>query len=144
MASNELKKIREIRNKILSLELAEMDAMSRRNIPEEKNAELAMIAADRAYQLDLLEHYECRYLIRKAESLGIEVPYKPEWYVMRVEDPKRPRETVEVKQQNLNNLGKAVINRQIREARRASVKWWIDVLIPVLALLVALAAIIEK
>lgn len=133
MALAELKKIREIRREIVGLELRELEVyVQTQKLPDDdprKVEELAHIAEERQRQLDLLDKYESRYLLRKAENWGIELPFKEEWYAGKG---------------LLNNLGRAVITKQIRDARFAYWKGWVELLIPVLSLLLAIIALLKK
>ena len=105
------------------------------------DAALGDIEEQRKEIAEKLDLYETRHLIGTAESWGIEVPYKADWYQRDVDDSGGVE--LVTFSDRLNTLGKAVITRQIREARRASVKWWADILIPILALLVAFLALFK-
>lgn len=96
----------------------------------------------------LYDEVESFYLLKVAESWGIKPPpSKSECYIqydkatldrlheLGIEDTERP--------EILNTLGRAMIKNEIRDAKRASVKWWIEVLIPVLALAVALVSLFK-
>lgn len=78
MPTDPLERIREIRREIRRLELRELFTwMERRRVPEIiTDSELEEIRTAREELLEQLEKYETRHLIRKAESWGIEVPYK--------------------------------------------------------------------
>lgn len=142
MALDELKKIRATRRRLLRLELRDFDTRLRVDMPKLlKAAEFQGIAKERKALLDQLENLETRYLIRKAESWGIEVPYKADWYQRDIDDSGGVE--LVTFSDRLNTLGKAVITRQIREARRASMKWWADILVPLIALAVAFLALFK-
>lgn len=145
MATYETKKIKELRRKLMSLNFEEADLALRRVRGEVvPPAQAEKIQRRREEISDFLDIYKTRHLIHKAESWGIEVPYKEEWHRFQTKYPEPGKVTGGVYwtiKESLNSLGIAVITKQIREARRASVKWWIDVLIPVMALAVAIGAV---
>jgi hypothetical protein len=140
---SELKKIREIRTRILGIEIGRLSEHVQSMPPPIKALEYLGRDKERARLLEVLDSYETRYLIRKAESWGIEVPYKPEWYVMTIQDPNDPSTGEDVFLDRLNSLGKAVITKQIRDARFARMKDVVGVLVPVLALIVAILALFK-
>lgn len=151
MAWEERKKVTQLRRRLLALELRELDMHLRawhHEPPFEKAAmTLDVLNDERQRQLRLLDEYESRYLIRKAQSWGIEVPYKREWYTVESKNPdsaNMPGETVMVFQDWLNEIGKAVVTKQIRDERFAYWRGWAQILIPIMSLAVAIIALLKK
>jgi len=101
---------------------------------------LATLDKEKQAQLALLEEYESRYLIRKAQSWGIEVSYRQEWYTLkdRNDDPGTSGDRAVLL---LNEAGKAAITKQIRNEQFAYWKHWAEILIPILSLIVAIIAL---
>ena len=140
MALEELKKLRQLRRRIWRLELRMVDlaltASRYERLPSDDAVAKFKVAEDeREAQLALLDEYESQYLIRKAQRWGIEVPYKKEWYIVK----ERNDEPVYW----LNEVGKAVIIRQIRNEQFAHWRRWAEILIPILSLIVAIIALMK-
>jgi hypothetical protein len=97
----------------------------------------------------LLAEHDSRVLEMEAEKWGIEIASndaKPEWYSEKTKNPYPDRiggDTINVVREYLNEKGRTMVAKQIRDARRANVKWWIEVLIPVMALIVAIGAVFK-
>jgi len=99
----------------------------------------------------LIARIDSRELERMAERYGIEIPFRPEWFTTEIFMPQCIIEhehdhdhdfdpTVE---RWLNETGRTMILRQIRETRFSYWKGWADLLIPILALLVAALALFK-
>lgn len=141
MGLDERRKIRQIRRRIGSLRITELDEAIRRRRGEDVSD--TDFEAEERQQLQLLEVFESRLLIRKAQSFGIEVPYKAEWFTETMPDPEDPDTKHELALDRLSERGRAAVIKQIREARFAYWKGWVDLLIPILALLVAVLALFK-
>jgi hypothetical protein len=143
---SELKKIRELRRKLVLLEFEEIDAIFKHRRGDAPT-NLEDFKRRREEISDHLDIYESRYLIRKAESFGIEVPYKEEWHCFQIKDAEPGKVTGEVItriKEPLNNLGVAVITKQIRDVRFAYWKGWAEILIPILSLVLAILALLKR
>lgn len=84
-----------------------------------------------------------RIIENKAAKWGIELPNKPEWYdsaLIKLD----PDGTSEEMCRWLNQSGITMVSRQIKEARFAYWKQWVDLLVPILALLVAALALLKE
>lgn len=144
--SNELKKIKETRRKLREIDYDSILVQLVRIPDDVRDAKLAEWKRQRAELAGQLDRLESDYIIKKAQSWGIEVPRKQEWYVGHFKNPDPdniPGETIAIEQEWLNDIGKAVITKQIRDARFAYWKGWVDLLIPILALVVALIALLK-
>jgi len=99
----------------------------------------------RARLQTLLGQYDSRKITRLAERWGIDIPNRPEWYSTEIKevDPDEFDGRDTVIDRWLNEEGRTMISRQISEARFASWKRWVDLLVPILALLVALVAVFK-
>ena len=99
----------------------------------------------RAKLQTLLAQYDSRTITRLAEKWGIDIPNRPEWYSTEIKevDPDDFDGRDTVIDRWLNEEGRTMITRQIREARFTSWKRWIDLLVPILALLVAFVAVFK-
>ncbi len=73
-------------------------------------------------------------LTRKAEKRGIVIP--PEWWVTK-------RDVPWIEKDHLNSEHRAKLKRLIREERFNQADNWVGLLVPILALLVALAALLK-
>ncbi len=151
MFSPDGKKIRQLRRKLVALELKGLDYHFRAWNDEppfvEAAQKLESLEDERHKHLALLDEYESRYLIRKAQTWGIEVPYKREWYSVEVKNPDPDNmlgEKVTVFQDWLNDIGKAVVTKQIRDERFAYWRGWAGILIPILSLMIAIIALLKK
>lgn len=152
MFRKERKEIKRLKKSILKLELSDLAvrlrAVSDKSIDIDKAAEKTVLIR-RIWRKEaaILAELETNYLVRKAESWGIEVPRKRDWFVVESKtdtmDTILLEAAIEVRD-TLNNLGKAVITKQIREARFAYWKAWADILIPILALVVAIIALLKR
>jgi hypothetical protein len=150
MSSDERKKIKELRRALLALELQELEHhfSAWNDEPPFVKAAINIEAFNevRRKQTSLLDEYESRYLIRKAQRWGIEVPYKREWYSTEITNPDPDNmvgEKVTILQDWLNPIGKAVVTKQIRDERFAFWKGWAEILIPILSLTVAIVALLK-
>ncbi len=97
----------------------------------------------------LVRKYESEAIIHGAETWGIEIQSKPDWYetdqvtgfgiqdALKNIDQKR-RITF------LSEKGFTMITKQIREARFAYWKGWAGILIPILSLIVAILALLKR
>jgi hypothetical protein len=148
MATKELKHVRALRRQLVALNFQELEAaIQRRRGETDNDSVFGDIAESRREITELLNAAETRYLVCIAEKWGIEVPYKREWYSFEIKNPDPgivPGETVTIYKNSLNSLGLSVINKQIRDARFAYWKGWIDLLIPILALIVAALALFKE
>lgn len=92
----------------------------------------------------LIEQHDSRQIVRQAERFGIEIPVKPEWFTTEIKhiDPDN-LESEEVMDRWLNETGRTMIERQVKEARFAYWKRWADILVPILALIVAIIALLK-
>lgn len=95
---------------------------------------------------------ESELLLSEAETWGIEMPTKPECYVPAIKTPdsfkmylrtKGDSEVGDEVPTHLSRQGRTMITKQIRDARRANAKWWVEVLTPVLALAVAFLSLFK-
>ncbi|PYS70364.1 MAG: hypothetical protein DMF69_13770 [Acidobacteria bacterium] len=91
-----------------------------------------------------LEQYDSHQLEIQAERYGIEIPVKPEWFSTEIKaaDP----DTVGAKDvidRWLNETGRAMISKQVSDARFARWKRWVELLIPIFALIVAILALFK-
>jgi len=93
----------------------------------------------------LLAQYDSRKITRLAEKWGIDIPNRPEWYSTEIKevDPEEFDGRDTVIDRWLNEEGRTIISRQVSEARFARWKQWVDLLVPILALLVALVAVFK-
>lgn len=99
------------------------------------------IAQEVGVSFEMLRECESKMLIQKATRWGIDVPYKPEWYV--VESGSRTQDFY-VTLPYLNQTGTAILTQRIRKARLAYWKGWAEILITVLSLIVAILALLLK
>jgi|GEM_PF-4233006 hypothetical protein len=89
----------------------------------------------------LLGEHDSRLLEAEAEKWGIEIPTnedKSDWY--KTKDPYPDSitgDTTYTVVEYLNDKGRTMIGKQVRDAKFAYWKGWADVLIPILALIVA-------
>jgi hypothetical protein len=90
----------------------------------------------------LLKEYDSHLLIQEAVRWGIDVPHRPEWHTeLKDTDPHTmPKRRTMIW---LNDTGRSVVSKQIRDARFAYWKGWAEILVPVLALLVAIIALLK-
>ncbi len=73
-------------------------------------------------------------LVRKAEKLGIEIPQ--EWWITMRDSPY-------IEKDYLNSEHRAKLHRLVREERFKQANKWVGLLVPILALLVALVALMK-
>jgi hypothetical protein len=84
------------------------------------------------------ERYYSYLLEREAERWGVEIPKSSEFYDFAgTTNPEAPLRT-------LNEQGRARVSKQVRAARLAYWKTWIQLLVPILALIVAILALMKK
>ena len=94
----------------------------------------------------LIEKYDSRELERQAERYGIEIPIRPDWFtteIIMIDFATVPEGADAITDRWLNETGRTMISKQISEARFAYWKRWADVLIPILALIVAALALFK-
>jgi hypothetical protein len=92
----------------------------------------------------LLDIYDSQALSKRAEKYGIEIPARPDWYssAIKLPDPNRADEETVIDRW-LNETGRTMISKQIRDERFAYWKKWADMLVPILALVVAALALFK-
>ena len=148
VASNDREKLRKMRQKLVSLELETWHMALGGEAPWVLSS---MHEAVRNHA-KLIGQYESEALVRKAESWRIEVSPKPDW---RETDyiSKHGLESYDLSPDNtervhpvtyLSEKGFTMITKQLREARFAYWKGWAELLIPILALIVAILALLKK
>jgi len=141
----ERRKIAELHRRIGNLYRTEVNVLIRTTwgkLPEsEAREKLEKLKSEREACYKLVDQWESRYLLKRAENYGIEVPQRSEWRnVELIEDTDAKVTRV---QAWLNEEGKAMISKQIRDARFAEWKRRADLLVPILALLVAALALFK-
>ena len=100
----------------------------------------------RAETQKLLEKYDSRVLEAKAERYGIEIPVKPEWFateIIMLDFATVPEGAESITDRWLNETGRTMVSKLISEARFAYWKRWADMLVPILALVVAALALFK-
>ncbi len=93
-----------------------------------------------------IEQDESRELEIKAERYGVEIPVRPEWFtteIIMIDFATVPEGADSITEKWLNETGRTMVAKQISEARFAYWKGWADVLIPILALIVAALALFK-
>jgi hypothetical protein len=95
--------------------------------------------------VNLIEQYDSRVLEKQAERFGIEIPVRPDWFSTEIKpanaDTLDSRDTID---RWLNETGRTMITKQVRDARFAYWKGWAEILVPILALIVAIIALLKK
>ena len=79
---------------------------------------------------DQLHSIESDDLVRRAHRWSVEIP--SEWERGATGD------------HYLSAKARDALRRTIRDERRKEIKWWVDLMIPILALLVALASVMSR
>ena len=100
----------------------------------------------RAETQKLLEKYDSRVLEAKAEQYGIEIPTRPDWFATEIimfDFATVPEGADAITDRWLNETGRIMVSKQISEARFAYWKRWADMLVPILALVVAALALFK-
>ena len=102
-----------------------------------------------AYQV-LEQEYDSSGLLQEAVKWGIPAT-NPEWRIEFIETdryriPHSPYELLQRKKNMtwLNETGRSILKKQIRDARFAYWKGWAEIIIPILALLVAIIALVKR
>lgn len=96
----------------------------------------------------LIEQHDSRELEKQAERFGIEIPTRPDWYSTDIKtisqfDQAYVNGQDTVIDRWLNETGRTMIAKQLRDARFSYWKGWADLLIPILALIVAALALLK-
>jgi hypothetical protein len=97
----------------------------------------------------LLGQYDSHVLESDAERWGIEIPHnedKPDWYSEKIKNPdpdNLPGGTINLVGDYLNDRGRTMVGKQVRDAKFAYWKGWADLLVPILALAVAFLALFK-
>ena len=98
----------------------------------------------------LLGQLDSQLLEREAVTWGIDIPdssNKPDWYTAKTKNPypdDLPGEMVMLVNDWLNEKGRTIVTKQIRDARFEYWRGWAQILIPILSLIVAILALLKK
>jgi hypothetical protein len=103
----------------------------------------------RAMLMKLIDQHDSRMLEKEAEKFGIEIPVRPDWFSTELiaydpdnlDDVAQPEPIVG---RWLNETGRTMISKQVRDARFAYWKGWAELLVPILALIVAALALFKE
>jgi hypothetical protein len=87
----------------------------------------------------MLAQYDSRVIKKEAVKWGIDIPSRLDWRDSEVNESDERGFTVETSW--LNDIGRTMIGKQIRDARFAYWKGWAEILIPILSLIVAILAL---
>jgi hypothetical protein len=94
-----------------------------------------------------VDQYESMVLEKDAEKWGIEIPAKPEWWDTEfISDEDRDSMNVpleRVRRPWLDEKGRTMLSKRIRDARFAFWKGWVELLVPPLALIIAALALFK-
>jgi hypothetical protein len=105
------------------------------------NMEMEQWEAEFEARRQLLLEYESSDLVQEALRWGIDVD--PEWHVELIDTDSHTMP--QLKQPAwLNETGRMKLRKQIRDARFAYWKGWAEIIIPILALLVAIIALVKR
>jgi hypothetical protein len=141
---DEWRHIRTFKKRVASLKERESELRAHSGIdtlePEQLKVAFRLMSASMA-----LDDLETARLVRKARRLGIEIPQNEKWWREdQAFEGKMISDGVYEGRFYLTEWGKAGVSRLIWEEKKKNVEWWVKVITPILALIVAILALLHK